>query len=119
MYQKVSFGSTKNTIKEIQTWFYDKKNYEIFRRFDKKIYKNLTTAFTQKDTSVEKVISYSNSLKTFLDDSGQTKPILPIFDIPLSCKIRNVLSKFFQSLSSLSFSAKQSAPWKLWNILIK
>lgn len=50
MYQKVSFGSTKNTIKEIQTWFYDKKNYEIFRRFDKKIYNNLTTAFTQKKT---------------------------------------------------------------------
>jgi len=48
---------------------------------------NYSDCGTIKDTSVEKVISYSNSLKTFLDDQGQTKPILPIFDIPLSCKI--------------------------------
>lgn len=48
---------------------------------------NYNDCGTEKDTSVENIISYSNNLKTFLSDQGQTDPILPIFDIPLTCKI--------------------------------
>ena len=78
------------------------------------------THLPKKDTSVEKVISYSNSLKTFLDNSGQTKPILPIFDIPLSCKIRNVLSKFFSKPQFSKFFNQRISTLKIFgNILIK